>query len=121
MGEVFRARDTRLGREVAIKCLLPEVADDARRRERFSLEAQAIARLTHPNICTLYDLASEQGHLFLVMELVDGETLGARISRAPRGLDPDEALTIAHSSPRPWRLRTGSRSYTAMSNPPISC
>ena len=95
MGEVFRARDTRLGREVAIKCLPPEVADDARRRERFSLEAQAIARLTHPNICTLYDMASEQGHLFLVMELVDGETLAARISRAPRGLDPDEALTIA--------------------------
>jgi predicted Ser/Thr protein kinase len=71
MGEVYRARDTRLGRDVALKTLPPEVADDASRRQRFELEARAVAALNHPNIVALYDV----GEGYIVSELVDGESL----------------------------------------------
>jgi serine/threonine protein kinase len=81
MGEVYRARDTRLGRDVAIKVLPANLSSDAQRRERFEREARAISALNHPHICTLYDVGREAGTDFLVMELVEGETLATRIEK----------------------------------------
>src|ERR1700694_5184996 len=75
MGEVYRARDTRLGREVALKVLPTEVANDPSRRQRFELEARAVAALSHPNIVAVYDVGTEDGVLYMVSELVDGEPL----------------------------------------------
>src|SRR5918995_457101 len=83
MGEVFRARDTRLDRTVAIKLLPPALARDPQFRERFDREARAISSLNHPHICTVYDIGEEAGAAFLVMELLDGETLASRIARGP--------------------------------------
>jgi eukaryotic-like serine/threonine-protein kinase len=75
MGEVYRARDTRLGREVALKILPADVAGDPSRRQRFELEARAVAALNHPNIVAIYDAGTEAGVSFIVSELVDGEPL----------------------------------------------
>ena len=93
MGEVYRARDTRLDRTVALKVLPAELSQDPERRTRFEREARAIASLTHPHICTLYDVGSHEGIEFLVMELLEGETLGARLARGR--LDLDECLRYA--------------------------
>ena len=94
MGEVYRARDTRLDRSVAIKVLAPALAHDPHRRERFEREARLISMLTHPHICTLYDLGSvsaDGGEMpYLVMELLAGETLASRLRRGP--LPVDQAL-----------------------------
>ena len=90
MGEVYRARDTRLGRTVAIK-ILPSV--DPELKSRFAREAKAIAALTHPHICTLYDVGQQDGTDYLVMEHLDGQTLAARLQRGPLKLD--EALKHA--------------------------
>jgi len=99
MGQVYRARDTRLDRNVALKVLAPDLARSASSRERFEREAQAISRLTHPHICVLYDVGSislpgEGERQFLVMELVQGETLGARLSRGPLPIDQAVRLAI---------------------------
>lgn len=75
MGEVFRARDTRLGRDVAIKVISGR--SDADQRQRFHREARAIAALSHPHICTIYDVGSEGDVDYLVLELVKGESLGS--------------------------------------------
>src|ERR1700676_5299262 len=75
MGEVYRARDTRLGRDVAIKILPKEMSADAARKQRFEREAKTISGLNHPNICVLYDVGSQDGVDYLVMECVEGETL----------------------------------------------
>jgi serine/threonine-protein kinase len=83
MGEVYRARDTRLGREVAIKLLLEEVATDRERLARFEREARVLASLNHLHIATLYGFESDGRTRFLVMELVEGETLADRIARGP--------------------------------------
>ena len=91
MGEVYRARDTRLDRAVAIKTLPEELSHDPERRARFQLEARAIAALTHPHICALHDVGHQDGVDYLVMELLDGETLADRISRGP--LPVSQALT----------------------------
>jgi len=93
MGEVYRARDTRLDRPVAIKLLQARLADDPEQRVRFDREAHAISRLVHPNICTLFDVGEHDGRRFLVMELLEGETLAQRIGRGPLPLD--ETLRIA--------------------------
>ena len=99
MGEVYQARDTRLDRTVAIKILPPEFSADAGRRARFQREAKTIAALTHPHICTLYDLGehastgSGPATLYLVMEHLEGETLAARLQRGRLPLD--QALTVA--------------------------
>ena len=82
MGEVWRARDTRLDRDVAIKILPAEFANNAQFQLRFEREARAISQLNHPNICTLYDV----GDSFLVMELLEGETLAQRLTRGPLSL-----------------------------------
>jgi hypothetical protein len=81
MGEVYRARDTRLDRLVAIKVLAPELAAASSFRERFDREARTIAALSHPNICTLHDVGRQEDVDFLVMEYLDGETLAARLAR----------------------------------------
>src|SRR5215472_4421165 len=75
MGEVYRARDTRLNRTVAIKILPDTLAADPQFRERFDREARAISQLTHPHICTLHDVGQQDGTAFLVMERLEGETL----------------------------------------------
>src|SRR6476646_172987 len=77
MGEVYRARDNRLGREVALKILPPEVTGDPSRRQRFELEARAAAALSHPNIVAIYDVGEEAGVFYIVSELVEGEPLHA--------------------------------------------
>src|SRR5215475_3920692 len=87
MGEVYRARDTRLGREVAIKVLPAALAENQQARERFEREARAVSKLNHPNICTLFDVGAEGATNFLVMELLEGETLEQRIKRGPLLLD----------------------------------
>ena len=93
MGEVYRARDTKLNRDVAIKVLLPAVANDPDRLARFSREAQVLASLNHPNIAHIYGLEEADGITAIVLELVDGEDLAQRIARGPIPLD--EALPIA--------------------------
>ncbi len=97
MGEVYRARDTRLDRTVAIKVLPEDLAGDAQFRQRFHAEARAISQLTHPNICTLHDIGEHEGTTFLVMELLVGETLADRLARGTPdspALSLDAALQI---------------------------
>jgi hypothetical protein len=93
MGEVYEARDTRLDRSVAIKILTGSPSAGRTQLERFQREARAIARLSHPHICTLYDVGEQDGVAFLVMELLEGETLENRLERGPIPLD--RALVIA--------------------------
>ena len=93
MGEVYKARDTRLNRAVAIKVLPEALASDPQFRERFDREARAISQLTHPHICTLYDVGDGGGTAFLVMEYLEGETLEQRLRK--RAMPLDEALRIA--------------------------
>ncbi|MCG6921469.1 MAG: protein kinase [Acidobacteria bacterium] len=87
MGEVYRAQDTRLGRSVAIKVLPAHLAEHPQRRERFEREAKAVAALSHPHICALYDVGEEDGVSFLVMEHLEGESLAERLSRGALRLD----------------------------------
>jgi len=104
MGEVYRARDTRLDRTVAIKVLPPHLADTPESRQRFEREARAVSALNHPNICTLYDVGSQDGTDFLVMEYLEGETLAARLEKGPLpleqvlkiGMEMASALAKAH-------------------------
>src|SRR5437867_3071607 len=91
MGKVHVAVDERLGREVAIKILPLEVARSPDRQARFQREAQAASALNHPGIVTVHDVGNDGGRLYLVMELVDGESLG---TVAARGLPLDEALEL---------------------------
>ncbi len=93
MGEVYRARDTRLGREVALKVVAARHGEDPDALRRFAREAKIAARLTHPNVCTLFDTGSEGEVAYFVMELLEGETLTARIARGPIG--EEEARRIA--------------------------
>src|SRR4029077_1780560 len=83
MGEVYRARDTRLGRTVAIKVLAQDVANDPARRDRFLREARAAAALSHPNIAALYEIGEDQGQLFLAFEFVPGAPLSPVIGGRP--------------------------------------
>src|SRR5262245_14898074 len=93
MGEAYKAPDTRLNRTVAIKVLPARVSEDAEMKQRFERDAQTIAALNHPHICTLYDVGNQDGTEFLVMEYLEGETLAARIARGPVPLK--EALKVA--------------------------
>ena len=104
MGEVYRARDTRLDRTVAIKILPTHLADDLEARQRFEREARTISSLNHPNICILHDVGNEDGTAYLVMEFVQGESLEARLQRGPLplkqalecGIEVCDALEKAH-------------------------
>ena len=105
MGEVFRAEDTRLGRQVAIKFLSAVAADSTVLLERFRREARAISALNHPNICTLYDVGEDHGLQFLVMECLEGQTLGQLIGGKPvefgrlleLAIQAADALEAAHA------------------------
>ncbi len=119
MGEVYRARDTRLEREVALKVIGKSVLSDEGSRRRFRKEAQALARLNHPNIAQVHDFAREEGVDFLVMELVPGETLSERLGRGPlseaevlkagrelaSGLMAAHAEGVVHCDLKPANLR----------------
>ena len=106
MGEVYRARDTRLDRTVAIKILPAHFSSDPIRRQRFEREAKTISSLNHPHICTLHDVGSQDGISFLVMECVEGETLAKRLEKGPLPLEQvlkygaqiADALDKAHRS-----------------------
>jgi Tol biopolymer transport system component/predicted Ser/Thr protein kinase len=87
MGEVYRARDTRLDRTVAIKVLPEHLASNAELRQRFEWEARIVSSLNHPHICTLYDVGHDGGIDFLVMEYLEGETLAQRVKKGPMPLD----------------------------------
>src|SRR5579863_2214082 len=105
MGEVYRAKDTRLGRDVAIKVLPESVSQDQERRRRFEQEARAIAALNHPNILAIFDVGSERGHSYLVSELLEGQSLretlraGAMSTRraAELALQFAQGLAAAHA------------------------
>src|SRR5262245_15188931 len=104
MGEVYRARDPRLGRDVALKILPSELAADPSHLERFTREAQVLAALNHPHIVTIYSTEEAEGVRFLTMELVEGETLDRRIPAGGLPLEQfcvigialADALTAAH-------------------------
>src|SRR5271167_1668740 len=106
MGEVYRARDTRLGRDVALKILPANISADPVAKQRFEREAKTISGLNHPNICVLHDVGSQDGVDYLVMECVEGETLAKRLGKGPLPLDQvlkigaqiAEALDKAHRS-----------------------
>src|SRR5713226_4686260 len=106
MGEVYRARDTRLERTVAIKILPEQVSNDPVRKQRFEREAKTISSLNHPHICVLHDIGSQNGIDYLVMECVEGETLGKRLDKGPLPLEQvlkiggqiADALDKAHRS-----------------------
>jgi serine/threonine protein kinase len=104
MGEVYKARDTRLGRDVAIKVLPAHLSANPEVRARFEREARAISQLNHPHICTLHDIGHQDGIDYLVMELLEGETLAHRLEKGPLpvaevlslGAQIAEALDAAH-------------------------
>src|ERR1700727_319285 len=106
MGEVYRARDTRLDRAVAIKVLVSHLSSSPELKQRMEREAKAISALNHPHICRLYDVGSQDGTEYLVMELLEGETLSQRLGERPlpisevlgNGIGVAEALEAA---PRP--------------------
>src|SRR5262245_32052388 len=93
MGEVYKARDGRLDRVVAIKILPDMLAGDAQFRDRFDREARAISHLDHPNICALYDIGEDHGTAYLVMQYLEGETLESCLKNGPLSLD--QALKTA--------------------------
>jgi eukaryotic-like serine/threonine-protein kinase len=90
MGEVYRARDTRLDRTAAIKILPAHLSDSPEAKQRFDREARAISSLNHPNICTLYDVGQQNGTDYLVMEFLEGETLAARLAEG--SLPPQQVM-----------------------------
>ena len=100
MGEVYRARDTKLNRDVALKILPDAFANDPERLVRFSREAQTLASLNHPNIAHIYGLEESNGVRALVMELVEGEDLSQRISRVERSLSPKRCQLRSRSRRR---------------------
>ncbi len=115
MGQVYRARDTRLNRDVAIKVLPAEVARDADRRARFEREANAVAALSHPNILAIHDFGAENDDMFVVTELLEGKTLAERLTEGAlpvrkaieiavaiaRGLSAAHGKGIAHRDLKP--------------------
>jgi eukaryotic-like serine/threonine-protein kinase len=104
MGEVYKARDTRLDRTVAIKVLPAHLSSSSQHNERFKREARAISALQHPNICTLHDVGQQDNSQYLVMEYLEGETLAERLAKGclpfdlalRHGTEVEDALDAAH-------------------------
>src|SRR5262245_21266007 len=104
MGEVWRGRDSKLGRDVAVKALPDAFARDEERLVRFQREAQALPSLNHPNVASIHELKEVDGSKYLILELVEGETLAERISRGPLSVNDTldigaqiaQALAAAH-------------------------
>jgi serine/threonine protein kinase len=94
MGEVYRARDPRLDRDIALKLLPAAWASDPERRARFEREARAAAALSHPNICTIHDVGEADGRLYIAMELLEGATLGDCLATGPAPMAIGEVLDI---------------------------
>src|SRR5262245_31204097 len=92
MGDVYRAVDTSLARDVALKVLPKHLAEDSNFVDRFEKETRALAALSHPNILTIFDVGKEQNYIYAVMEMLDGETLRARMEKGPLGWE--KALDI---------------------------
>src|SRR5262245_65485460 len=115
MGEVYRAWDTRLDREVAIKVLPDQFAQDVERVARFDREVKVVAALAHPNILAIHDYGTANGRSFAVMELLEGETLRSRLRKGPlpwrqaleMGLAIAEGLAAAHAKGRSEERRVG--------------
>src|SRR5450755_93271 len=126
MGEVYRATDTRLGRDVAIKVLPPSTADDPERRKRFEQEARAASALNHPNILTVYDIGEDEGTTYIAMELVEGKTLRELLAanepvamkkvldvavQTAEGLAKAHAAGIVHRDLKPENLMVSKDGY----------
>jgi serine/threonine protein kinase len=111
MGEVYKARDCKLDRHVAIKVLPAELSSVPESRSRLRREAKAAAAVTHPHICTLYQIAEEGDVDFLVMEYLEGETLSARVARGP--LPFEDVIGIGIEIGEPWLPRTPAISFIA--------
>src|SRR4030095_8443189 len=123
MGDVYRARDGKLKREVAIKSLPDSFARDPKRIGRFQQEAEVLASLNHPNIAAIYDLLEAEGSMYLVLELVEGETLADRLKRGPMtveealhlslqiaaGLEAAHELGIVHRDLKPANIKISDR------------
>jgi len=122
MGEVLLARDTRLGRRVALKILPGLLAGDTERLSRFEREARILASLNHPNIATMYGIEETDGVRAIAMELVEGETLAAWIARERYGGRPgsiDRILNIAKQIAEALDARTNAASSVAISSRPM--
>ncbi|AMY08950.1 Serine/threonine-protein kinase PrkC [Luteitalea pratensis] len=119
MGEVYRARDARLDRSVAIKVLTSARAIDHAQLDRFQREARAIARVSHPHFCTLYDVGQQDGVPFLVMELLEGDTLAERLTMATVPVVRPSASPSR--LPRRWMRPTARASSIATSSQATSC
>jgi serine/threonine protein kinase len=113
MGEVYRARDARLNRDVALKVLPELFATDPELKQRFDREAKTLAALSHPHICPVFDVGHQEGTDFLVMEYLEGDTLEQRLKKGALPLDQAlqsgiqiaDALAVAHHLRRSFRLR----------------
>ena len=114
MGAVYRARDARLGRDVALKLLPDTFSHDSDRIARFDREAHVLASLNHPNVATIYGLEQLDTHQIIVMELVDGETLEARLSRG--ALPVEEVRRVGRRSRMRSTRPTSEASFTAISS-----
>ncbi len=112
MGEVYRARDARLERDVAIKVLPAAAADNADRLQRFAQEARATAALNHPHILAVHDIGAENGIHYVVSELLEGETLGSILERGP--LSPRQPSNTPRRSPAASPRPTSGTSSTAI-------
>jgi eukaryotic-like serine/threonine-protein kinase len=115
MGEVYRAHDSRLGRDVALKVLPADLATDTERRRRFEQEARAASGLNHPNVVHVYDIGGTDGTIYIAMELVEGRTLRELVQSGPL---PSRSCTTSPSrSPTVLPARTRPASFTGTSSP----